>query len=70
MNVKKIKKEGVSMKVWDLGGQSQYRQEWEKFARGTNVIIFMIDSSSVIIFQKILKLILYIYYLVRKPSYF
>ena len=28
LNVKVVKKGGVVMKCWDIGGQEQYRSEW------------------------------------------
>jgi Arf/Sar family protein len=31
LNVKMVKKGGVQMKCWDLGGQSQYRAEWGRY---------------------------------------
>ena len=38
------------MKIWDIGGQFQYRQNWVDYAKMGDVIIFMIDSSNVIFF--------------------
>ena len=38
------------MKIWDIGGQFQYRQNWVDYAKMGDVIIFMIDSSNVNIF--------------------
>ena len=35
------------MKIWDIGGQFQYRQNWIDYAKNGDVIIFMIDSSDV-----------------------
>ena len=37
------------MKVWDIGGQFQYRQNWIDYAKMANVILYMVDSSNVII---------------------
>ena len=34
------------MKIWDIGGQFQYRQNWVDYAKMGDVIIFMIDSSN------------------------
>ena len=45
LNVKMIKRGGVQMKCWDLGGQSQYRSEWGRYTRGCNVIVFVVDTS-------------------------
>ena len=38
------------MKIWDIGGQFQYRQNWVDYAKMGDVIIFMIDGSNVRIF--------------------
>lgn len=46
LNVRMVKKGGVQMKCWDLGGQSQYRQEWGRYTRGCNCIIFVVDASA------------------------
>jgi ADP-ribosylation factor-like protein 8 len=34
------------MKCWDLGGQSQYRQEWGRYTRGCDCIIFVVDAHA------------------------
>ena len=40
-------KKDLSMKIWDIGGQFQYRQNWVDYAKMGDVIIFMIDGSNV-----------------------
>eukprot|EP01061_Rhynchopus_euleeides_P026913 TRINITY_DN43803_c0_g1_i1.p1 TRINITY_DN43803_c0_g1~~TRINITY_DN43803_c0_g1_i1.p1 ORF type:complete len:180 (+),score=79.27 TRINITY_DN43803_c0_g1_i1:256-795(+) len=45
LNVKSVKKEGVTMKVWDLGGQEQFRSEWSRYTNGCDVVLFVVDSS-------------------------
>jgi GTPase SAR1 family protein len=35
------------MKIWDIGGQFQFRQNWVDYANIADVIIFMVDSSDV-----------------------
>ena len=47
LNVKNLKKGGVNMKVWDIGGQVQYRSEWGRYTKGCDVILFMVDASNV-----------------------
>ena len=37
----------LTMKIWDIGGQFQYRQNWVDYAKMGDVIIFMIDGSNV-----------------------
>jgi ADP-ribosylation factor-like protein 8 len=51
-NMKKITKGGVTMKVWDLGnhlltigGQTRFRGMWERYCRGVNCIVFVVDSN-------------------------
>jgi ADP-ribosylation factor-like protein 8 len=31
--------------MWDLGGQPRFRESWEKYCRGADAIIFILDSS-------------------------
>eukprot|EP00871_Galdieria_phlegrea_P001819 jgi/Galph1/2638/GphlegSOOS_G1310.1 len=44
-NLRKVKKGGVTLKVWDLGGQQRFRSMWERYCRGVNVIVFVVDSA-------------------------
>ena len=37
----------LTMKIWDIGGQFQYRQNWVDYAKNVDVIVFMIDGSNV-----------------------
>ena len=46
LNVKLVKRGGVQMKCWDLGGQAQYRQEWGRYTRGCDVIVFVVDTNA------------------------
>ena len=45
LNVKVLKKGNVVIKAWDLGGQQSYRPEWSRYARGVDVIIFVVDAA-------------------------
>jgi GTPase SAR1 family protein len=45
LNVKVVKKGGVTMKMWDLAGQSAYRSEWSRYARGVDAIVFVVDVA-------------------------
>lgn len=47
LNVKVVRKDGVQFKVWDVGGQQQYRSEWGRYTRGCDVIIFVVDTHAV-----------------------
>ena len=46
LNVVTFAKAGnVKFKAWDLGGQTQYRSEWARYAKGCDIIIFVVDVS-------------------------
>ncbi len=51
LNIKQVKKDGINMKVWDIGGQVQFRREWGKYTKGSDVILFMLDASNVTYFN-------------------
>ena len=47
LNVRTVQKGNLTMKVWDLGGQVQYRPEWPRYSKGSGVIIFVVDASAI-----------------------
>lgn len=44
-NHRTIKKGKVSLKLWDVGGQARFRESWEKYCKGSDGIVFVVDSS-------------------------
>jgi len=46
LNVKIVKKNNVTCKIWDIGGQAKYRAEWPRYTKGSNVIVFCVDTQS------------------------
>ncbi|CAI5446871.1 unnamed protein product [Caenorhabditis angaria] len=44
-NMRKITKGNVTIKLWDIGGQPRFRSMWERYCRGVNAIVFMVDSA-------------------------
>lgn len=44
-NMRKVSKGNVTIKLWDLGGQPRFRNMWERYCRGVNSIIYVIDSA-------------------------
>ncbi|KAJ3195001.1 ADP-ribosylation factor-like protein 8B [Irineochytrium annulatum] len=44
-NMRKVTKGAVVMKLWDLGGQARFRSMWERYCRGVNAIVFVLDSA-------------------------
>ena len=45
LNTRKVKKGGVTLKLWDMGGQSRFRTMWERYCRGVNAIVYVMDAS-------------------------
>jgi small GTP-binding protein len=44
-NVETIERKNVRLQCWDLAGQTAFRQGWTTFFNGTDVILFIVDSS-------------------------
>eukprot|EP00736_Rhodelphis_marinus_P006505 Rmarinus@m.22599 len=44
-NMRKVSKGNVTIKLWDLGGQARFRSMWERYCRGVNCIVFVVDSA-------------------------
>uniref|UniRef100_A0A6U5BCI9 Uncharacterized protein n=1 Tax=Hemiselmis andersenii TaxID=464988 RepID=A0A6U5BCI9_HEMAN len=44
-NMRRAKRGGVSIKLWDLGGQPRFRGMWERYCRGVHAIVFVVDSA-------------------------
>merc|ERR1712063_15236 len=43
--MKKITKGNVTIKLWDIGGQARFRSMWERYCRGVNAIVYVVDSA-------------------------
>eukprot|EP00004_Rigifila_ramosa_P023671 TRINITY_DN667_c0_g1_i1.p1 TRINITY_DN667_c0_g1~~TRINITY_DN667_c0_g1_i1.p1 ORF type:complete len:209 (-),score=54.50 TRINITY_DN667_c0_g1_i1:239-802(-) len=44
-NMRKVSKGSVTIKFWDIGGQPRFRSMWERYCRGVNAIIYVVDAS-------------------------
>ncbi|XP_023328875.1 ADP-ribosylation factor-like protein 8 [Eurytemora carolleeae] len=44
-NMRKISKGSVTIKLWDIGGQPRFRSMWERYCRGVNAIVYMVDAA-------------------------
>eukprot|EP00890_Picochlorum_soloecismus_P004985 jgi/Picsp_1/5488/NSC_02847-R1_adp-ribosylation factor-like protein 8a len=44
-NMRKVTKQGVTIKMWDLGGQPRFRSMWERYCRGVQAIVFVVDAA-------------------------
>eukprot|EP01064_Diplonema_japonicum_P000448 TRINITY_DN102_c3_g1_i1.p2 TRINITY_DN102_c3_g1~~TRINITY_DN102_c3_g1_i1.p2 ORF type:complete len:185 (+),score=46.45 TRINITY_DN102_c3_g1_i1:56-610(+) len=45
LNIRKITKGNISIKLWDIGGQPRFRGMWERYCRGVNAIVYVVDSA-------------------------
>ena len=45
-NMRKVRKGNVTIKVWDLGGQPRFRSMWERYCRGVQCIVYVVDAAS------------------------
>lgn len=45
LNTRKVTKGNVSIKLWDIGGQARFRSMWERYCRGVNSIVFVVDAQ-------------------------
>ncbi|CAN6653345.1 ADP-ribosylation factor 1 [Trichomonascus vanleenenianus] len=43
--MKRVKMGSVTLKCWDLGGQPRFRSMWERYCKGVNAIVFVLDSA-------------------------
>ncbi len=43
--MKRVQRNNVSMKCWDIGGQPRFRPMWERYCRGVNAILFVVDIA-------------------------
>lgn len=44
-NMKRVQRGRTTIKFWDLGGQPRFRPLWERYCRGVNAIVFVVDIS-------------------------
>ena len=44
-NMKKVTKGNVTIKMWDIGGQTRFRSMWERYCRGVNAIVYVVDAA-------------------------
>jgi ADP-ribosylation factor-like protein 8 len=45
--MRKVQVGGLIIKCWDLGGQPRFRPMWERYSRGVDVIMWVVDSADV-----------------------
>lgn len=43
--MKRVQRGHVTLKCWDIGGQPRFRPMWERYCRGVNAIVFIVDIA-------------------------
>ena len=43
--MRKVTKGAVTMKLWDVGGQKRFRTMWERYCRGVQAIVYVVDAA-------------------------
>eukprot|EP00049_Salpingoeca_infusionum_P005702 m.95544 g.95544 ORF g.95544 m.95544 type:complete len:185 (-) comp13059_c0_seq1:300-854(-) len=43
--MRKVTKGNVTIKLWDIGGQPRFRSMWERYCRGVQSIVYMVDAA-------------------------
>jgi len=56
-NMRKVTKNNVTIKIWDIGGQPRFRSMWERYCRGVNAIVYVYIKLKYIIINYILNLL-------------
>jgi ADP-ribosylation factor-like protein 8 len=44
-NMRKLQRGGVTIKVWDLGGQARFRSMWARYCQGVQAAVFVVDAA-------------------------
>lgn len=50
--MKRVVRGNVTLKCWDLGGQPRFRTMWERYCRGVNSIVFIVDIADLPLIPK------------------
>ncbi|KAH8108776.1 Arl8a protein [Phellopilus nigrolimitatus] len=44
-NLRKVRKGNVTMMIWDVAGQPKFRSMWDRYCKGNDAIVFVVDST-------------------------
>ncbi|KAF8322497.1 P-loop containing nucleoside triphosphate hydrolase protein [Clavulina sp. PMI_390] len=50
-NLRKVRRGNITLKVWDVAGQPKFRNMWDRYCRGVDAIVFVVDSADRETFQ-------------------
>jgi len=45
LNITTMQKGGVKFKMWDMGGQKEFRKEWPRYTKDADIIAFVVDVA-------------------------
>lgn len=48
--MKRLQRGHVTLKCWDIGGQPRFRPMWERYCRGVDAIVFIVDIADTALF--------------------
>lgn len=51
-NMKRVQRGHVTLKCWDIGGQPRFRTMWERYCRGVNAIVFIVDIADLDVLEQ------------------
>jgi small GTP-binding protein len=52
-NVENIQVNNIQLTVWDIGGQTKFREQWKHYYQNCDALIFVVDSSDQDRFPKV-----------------
>jgi len=44
-NLRQVRRGNVQMRIWDVAGQPKFRNMWDRYARGADAIVFVVDAA-------------------------
>lgn len=63
--MRKVTKGSVTIKLWDVGGQPRFQSMWERYCRGVQAIVYVVDAADHDTIEQTTKLL---HELMQRPS--
>jgi GTPase SAR1 family protein len=45
-NYRKVRKNAVTLKIWDVAGQPKFRSMWERYCNGVDAVVYVLHLST------------------------
>lgn len=45
-NYRKVRKNAVTLKIWDVAGQPKFRSMWERYCNGVDAVVYAVHFSA------------------------